>query len=174
MARTPEYFQRLIDVLPEFERMPAGQWIDRETFQQVLGVSKPTTCRIIKALGWTGRRMGGAWVCEPDIVVKGIRHLRDTGEILYEEARRERVESNLQQLADVARARGVEIARGAKALEILSTVPGRLPDGLEFQHCRLVVDFANPLDLLEKLFAFVSACKNEPEGMLDYIEKQSK
>jgi hypothetical protein len=171
MARSPEYLQRLIESLPEFEGLQQD-WIDRKTVQEIVGVSKTVAWRILRRLGSVGP--GGALMCSKLQIINGIRQLQVTGDWAFESGRRARVESNLEQLAGAARARGVVIARGAKSVELLSTTPDRLPDGICFRPYLLVVNFSSAVDLFQKLFALVSACKNEPDEMIEYIDGLAK
>lgn len=174
MPDTPQYFQQLISSIHEFEGLKQD-WIDRDTIEQLAGVSRSTARRILARCGAAVERGPGGlrWVKKPAFMLM-LQNLKESGEWYFEEARRERVDSNLTQLADAARARAVEIARDQDAVRILSSTLEDFPgEGIRFEAGRLVVEFSGPVDLLRKLFSFVSACKNDFLAACELIEKQA-
>ena len=171
MPARPAYFHRLADAITVLERLSCA-WIDRQTLQDILGVSKTVAWRVLRQCG-ASQGPGNTLICERQQLVAALESLR-TGEPCGRELRRrQRLEDRLTQLLTAARSQHIRVVPDSRALELVSTRFAQLPPGVELSPARLTIDFFGTEDFLEKLGAVVFALQNDFETISDLIRHEA-
>jgi hypothetical protein len=171
MPARPAYFHRLADAITVLERLSCA-WIDRQTLQDILGVSKTVAWRVLRQCG-ASQGPGNTLICERQQLVAALESLR-TGEPCGRELRRrQRLEDRLTQLLTAARSQHIRVVPDSRALELVSTRFAHLPPGVELSPARLSIDFFGTEDFLEKLGAVVFALQNDFETISDLIRHEA-
>ena len=171
MPARPAYFHRLADAITVLERLSCA-WIDRQTLQDILGVSKTVAWRVLRQCG-ASQGPGNTLICERQQLVAALESLR-TGEPCGRELRRrQRLEDRLTQLLTAARSQHIRVVPDSSALELVSTRFAHLPPGVELSPARLSIDFFGTEDFLEKLGAVVFALQNDFETISDLIRHEA-
>jgi hypothetical protein len=171
MPARPAYFHRLADAITVLERLSCA-WIDRQTLQDILGVSKTVAWRVLRQCG-ASQGPGNTLICERQQLVAALESLR-TGEPCGRELRRrQRLEDRLTQLLTAARSQHIRVVPDSRTLELVSTRFAHLPPGVELSPARLSIDFFGTEDFLEKLGAVVFALQNDFETISDLIRHEA-
>jgi len=171
MPARPAYFHRLADAIAVLERL-ASPWIDRQTLQEILGVSKTVAWRILRQCG-ASQGPGNTLICERQELVTALESLRTGQPCGRELRRRQRLEDRLTQLLTAARSQHVRVVPDSRALELLSTRFAQLPPGIELSPARLTIEFFGTEDFLEKFGAVVFALQNDFEAISRFIETEA-
>jgi hypothetical protein len=172
MPARPAYFHRLADAIAVLEKLPSA-WIDRQTLQQILGVSKTVAWRILRRCG-VSERPGNTLICERRQLLAALESLRTGQECAGELQRRQRLEERLTQLVTAARSQHIRVVPNSRALELLSTRFAQLPPGVELSPARLTIEFYGTEDFLEKFGAVVFALQNDFEAISQFIETEAR
>jgi len=168
MPARPAYFHRLGDAIKILEKLPVA-WIDRQTLQQVLGVSKTVAWRVLRRCGATPGP-GNTLTCPRPALVRALQELHEDPDCRRELGRRERLEDRLTQLVAAARSQQIRVVPDTRALELVSTRFAELPAGVSLSPYRLTIDFFGTEDFLEKFGAVVFALQNDYEAISEFIE----
>jgi hypothetical protein len=171
MPARPAYFHRLADAIAVLERLPSP-WIDRQTLQEVLGVSKTVAWRILRQCG-ASQGPGNTLICERHELVAALESLRTGQPCGRELRRRQRLEDRLTQLLTAARSLHIRAVPDSRALELVSTLFARLPPGIELSPARLIIEFFGTEDFLEKFGAVVFGLQNDFEAISKFIETEA-
>ena len=170
MPARPAYFHRLADAITVLERLSSA-WIDRQTLQEVLGVSKTVAWRILRQCG-ASPGPGNTLICERHQLVEALENLRTGKQCGRELRRRQRLEDRLTQLLTAARSQHVRVVPNSRALELVSTRFAHLPPGVELSPARLTIEFFGTEDFLEKFGAMVFALQNDFEAISRFFETE--
>ena len=163
----PAYFHRLAEAIRVLEKLPST-WIDRQTLQETLGVSKTVAWRLLRRCG-ASPGPGNTLICDRLELIAKLEKLH-TGKVCGRELqRRERLEDRLTQLVVAARAQQIRIVAAGRAVELLSTRFEKLPHGVEFSPVRLTIDFLGTQDFLEKVGAIIFALQNDFDAISQFI-----
>ena len=73
MPARPAYFHRLADAIAVLEKLPSA-WIDRQTLQEILGVSKTVAWRILRQCG-ASQGPGNTLICARQELVAALDQL---------------------------------------------------------------------------------------------------
>lgn len=168
MPAQPAYFHKLEEAIEAFRSLP-GDWIDRRTLQETLGVSKTVAWRIFRQCG-AAEGPGSSLVCKRDELIRSLERIRQTGECGREVARRDRVERHLESLASAARSRHIRVASDERALALVGSRFASLPLGVELTPRRLGIDFSGMDDFLKKVGAVVYALQNDYDAVSRFVE----
>jgi hypothetical protein len=168
MPTTPLYVHRLAEGIAALSALPED-WIDRQTFQEALSVSKWTAWRILKRCG----APGGSLVCRREDLIRQLQALEQDGRFAPEIARHQRVEQYLDEMARYVGRKHKEIARNQPALDLLGSRFSSLPAGVDLQRAELRIQFSSTQDFLEKFGAVVFALHNDYEQISEFIEAGS-
>jgi len=168
MPARPAYFHRLGDAIEVLDKL-SSPWIDRQTLQDVLGVSKTVAWRILRH-GGASHGPGNTLACPRQELMLALENLRTGQACGLELRRRQRLEDRLTQLVAAARAQHVRVVPDSRALELVSTRFGKLPAGVTLSPARLTIDFFGTEDFLEKFGAVVFALQNDFDAFSELIE----
>jgi hypothetical protein len=166
MPAAPLYAQRLPDAIATLSAR-TDDWIDRRTFEQILGMSKWTAWRIFKRCG----DVDGPGTSLVTRRVDLVRHLQALceGQLAPELARRTRLEKNLDEILQFASRKRTYFARHEAARDILSSRFSRLPPGVDLEPREVRIQFEDPQEFLEKFGAVVFALQNDYEQIAEFI-----
>ena len=168
MPARPAYFHRLGDAVKVLEGL-SSPWIDPQTLQEILGISKTVALRILCQFG-ASQGPGNTLSCERMELMAALESLRAAQLCGREVRRRQRLEDRLTQLLTAARSQHIRVVPDSRALELLSTRFARLPPGIELSPARLTIEFFGTEDFLEKFGAVVFALQNDFEAISRFIE----
>ena len=168
MPAVPFYAHHLGEAIEALTGTNA-EWIDRRQLEEILGTSKWTAWRLLKACA-AEAGPGGALSIRRTELIERLEELRRDGRLVREIDRRTRLENHLDGIIRFARARHKEIARDQHALKIVSTRFASLPPGVTLTSRSLLIDFADMEDFLGKFGAVVYALHNDCERISDFIE----
>ena len=171
MPARPDYFHRLADAIAVLEKLPSA-WIDRQTLQEILGVSKTVAWRILRQCG-ASQGPGNTLICARQELVAALANLHASQSCGRELRRRQRLEDRLTQLLTAARSQHIRVVPDSRALELVSTRFARLPPGIELSPARLTIEFFGTEDFLEKFGAVVFALQNDFEAISRFIETEA-
>jgi hypothetical protein len=149
-----------------------SDWIDRQTLQETLGLSKTSAWRLLRRCG-AAPGPGHALACRREDLVAALDHITQDPAFQQETRRRARLENSLLELAHLAHARLTPVASGPRGAELASARLASLPAGVSLSPVRLTIDFTGLPDLLEKLAALAFACQNDYEAIRKFVEEQS-
>jgi len=172
MPARPAYFHRLGDAIAVLEQLPSP-WIDRQTLQETLGVSKTVAWRILRRCG-ASQGPGNALVCPRQDLVLALESLRSDQACGRELHRRQRLEDRLTQLVAAARSQHIRVVPDSRALDLVSTRFTKLPAGVALSPARLTIDFFGTEDFLEKFGAMVFALQNDFAAISEFIEGEAR
>jgi len=162
------YFHRLTEAI-EALRGNDSEWIDRRGVEEALGVSKPVAWRILRKCG--GRPgPGHALVCRREEFIEALQQILITGECDREIQRRNRVETLLGQLGQLAQSRRSKIVQGAEGKELVNTRFKRLPAGIDLTPQRMTIEFSGMQEFLKKFGAVVFALQNDFEAVASFLD----
>ncbi len=168
MPAKPAYLHRLADAIAALESS-THQWVDRKSLEELLGVSTTVAWRILRRSG-AEEGPGGALVLPRPAMIEALRRLAETGGFAQEIRRRNRLDEYLASMARYASARHRKIVPAGRALELVSSRFGKLPQGVELTSRRLTIEFSSVEDFLEKLASIVFAVHNDYEAISEFIE----
>jgi hypothetical protein len=171
MPARPAYFHRLADAIAVLEKLPSA-WIDRQTLQETLGVSKTVAWRILRQCG-ASQGPGNTLICERQELVAALANLRGGQPCGRELRRRQRLEDRLTQLLTAARSQHIRVVPDSRALQLVSTRFAHLPPGVELSPARLTIEFYGTEDFLEKFGAVMFALQNDFEAISRLIETEA-
>ena len=171
MPASPLYAPRLEEAIRALEAMP-GDWIDRRTFEETLGVSKWTAWRILKRCG-AQEGPGGSLVCRRTELAARLKNLSEEPRLAAETARYNRVARYLEGMARYASRRHKQIARNEAAAGLLDSRFSNLPAGVDLERGELRIRFQGTEDFLQKFGAVVYALNNDFEQISEFIESNS-
>jgi hypothetical protein len=145
MPRTTEWFHRLPAILESLERVDSP-FVDRAALQVLFETSARQATRILHRLG--ASRSGGALMLEREKLLAHLKLLEQDETIRFEQDRRVRLSTQLEQAQKEIRARRIRIAAppAEQSLRI-----GELPRDIHLAAGNLQIRFTNSVDLLEKL-----------------------
>jgi hypothetical protein len=168
MPAMPAYFHRVGDAIAALQQ-DSSDWVDRKAVEEALGVSKTVAWRIMRQCGAVDGP-GNTLVCRRDGLIEALQKLQTTGKFERETRRRERVSAYLEHLAQFGRTRRTTVAERGRALELISSRFGKLPDGVTLTPRKLSVEFSTPEQFLEKVGAVIYALQNDFEAVREFIE----
>ena len=172
MPAVPLYVHRLSAGIAALEAQ-AGDWIDRRSLEEALGVSKWTAWRIMKQCG-AQQGPGNTLVCRRAELAAQLGHLQQDGRFAPEIARRQRVEQYLDGILRQSSRQHKEVARDRAAAQLLSTRFEDLPADVELTSEELRIRFRGTADFLQKFGAVVYALQNDFEEVEEFIESRSR
>jgi hypothetical protein len=155
MPAQPTWFHRLDSILAELADCPA--LLDRRTVERLFGLGARQAQRLMASLD--GRRIGTSDVVDRDALTARLLATQSTDRFQWERRRRERVEAKIEAARKALASRRVTIPRPPAAEGLFD-----LPAGVSLAPGRLTIEFENPVQLIEHLFAVSQAIANDVEA----------
>ena len=174
VPRKPQHWLHLHDALAGIEGLDRD-WVDRALLQETLGCSHTEAWRILKRLG-AEPGPGGALVLLKSVFLERLRAYMEDPRVVFEQRRRERLETALDALSPHTRARLVKVIdeeRSAESVRLLSTRFDQLPAGVTLTPRSLHIEFGGREEFLQRLGAVLFALENDTDRILGFIEQGS-
>jgi len=130
--------------------------VDRSCIEQLFHVARRRAIQLMHEFG--GYQAGRTFLIDRLALIRQLRLAVEGGEFFHESRRRHKVGATLQALASAAKASRVVVPVSSS---IYDTTLASLPLGVSLDAGRLTVEFANPEELVGKLFALAQALVNE-------------
>lgn len=156
MPDQPSWLHQLPSILAALEHPSAPALLDRPAIERLFGLRRRQAIRLLAACG--GYRVGSSFVAGRKEVAAFVRRYRTSGAAAFAAQRKERILDQINEARRHAAGRRVEIPVGS---EVFSLAFAHLPPGIELRPGRLTISFDEPLELLQKLFAFSQALSND-------------
>ena len=168
MPAKPSYSGRLKDAAASLRRIDSA-WIDRRQLEELLGVSKTVAWRVLKKCGLQPGP-GGALVCPREQLIVWLEELEKDGDVHEREIERlGRLETLLDGVRPAVMANMTNVARDAKALEILSASFAKLPPNVRLLKKSLHIEFTGPEEFLQAVGSLVYALHNDYESIQAFL-----
>lgn len=160
MPDKPVWYARLDRVIEQLETLPSP-WVDRASLEFVLGVGRRRAQQILKPL--VRRTIGKNGLADRDEVIRHLRSLAAGEAVYFEQQRRLRLHSFLDQLHREAREHPRVLVEAPTA--VVNQEFDALPPGVHLSPGRIVLEgFSTPEEAKRKLLALIMAMGNDPEG----------
>ncbi len=168
MPARPSYSHRLADAIEQFRKLP-GEWIDRRTVEEILGVSKTVAWRILRRCG-AAEGPGNTLVCGREQLVQALANWQSSPAFEQETRRRDRLADYLERMAEIRLTRRTKVAEREEALDLVNARFDRLPAGVSLTRQRLLVEFESPEEFLQRIGAVIYALQNDYDAIRAFIE----
>ncbi len=156
MPDQPSWYQRIPEILDALEATSLPV-LDRYSVEKLFGVGRRQAVRIMAGLG--GYQAGRTSLIECDELMRRLRLLAQGAGVERSVRRRQRIWQILRREAPRLRARGVTI----RPPQISSRLTN-LPAGVDLRPGRLVINYTEPIELLERLYALAQALTMDYEN----------
>ena len=154
MPIKPAWYGKIDDVVTKLRSLPV-EWVDRATVESLLGVGRRRAQQIL--LPCISYRVGVSGLADREALIVRLQSMADEG--FYETNRRRKVARLVDSLRKdrIARPRVMVEA----PISVLNQRFANLPDGVIVGPGRIVVNFENGRQALEKLLALAMAIGND-------------
>ena len=152
MPDQPTWIESVPEILETLEAPGAPPFLDRPTIEVFFGVRRRQAIHLLRRFG--GYKVGKAFLVPREAVIGFLRDPQRWRAAADEKGRFERVASALGQARSELQQRRIPIPA---AIESLQMEFAGLPAGIRLEPGQLVIQFAQPVELLEKLFALSQA-----------------
>ena len=158
MPDQPSWIEHVPKILETLESAAAPPFLDRPAVEMLFGVRRRQAIQLLRRFG--GYQVGKTFLVPREAVVAFLRDPRRRTAADLERGRFERVETALGQARRELHQRRIPIAVQPETLNL--DISG-LPDGIHLAPGQLTIRFAQPVELLQKLFALSQALANDFE-----------
>ena len=158
MPDQPSWIQHVPRILESLESAGAPPFLDRPAIETLFGLRRRQAINLLRRLG--GYQVGKTFLVPREAVIGFLRHPRRHTAAEIEKARFERVANALAGARQELDRRRIPIPNQPETSRL--EISG-LPDGIRLETSRLTVCFAEPIELLQKLFALSQALANDFE-----------
>jgi hypothetical protein len=145
MPAQPQWLTRIPEILAELESLHTPV-VDRAIIERTFQVRRRRAAQLLSSFG--GYQTGRAYLIERAQLIEQLRAIAQSGAFLFQVRRRERLAEALEATRRYRRAAAVVIPTPPAA----SAEAELLPAGVTLSPGVLQIEFAQPLELLEKLF----------------------
>jgi hypothetical protein len=159
MPDQPSWIGFVPQILRDLEAPGGPPFLDRSAVEALFGVRRRQAIELLRRFG--GYQIGKTFLVPREAVVRFLRDPERWPAVAGEKARFERVLSALGQARAELHQRRIPIPAQTEALRL--ELSG-LPPGIRLEAGQLTVQFAAPLELLEKLFALSQILTNDYEA----------
>jgi hypothetical protein len=154
----PAWYSKLTHIIEELRSSPRP-FIDRATVELLLGVGRRRAQQIMAP--YTTERIGTNGLVDRDALIVHLRQLAEGDDGLYEAQRRRK----LAEVLDTCRKDYLEQPRLLieAPVQVMNQEFDDLPPGVHIETGRIIVEFDQPQQALEKLLALAMAISNDFE-----------
>ena len=156
MPAKPTWYRRLPSILASLREHPRP-YVDRATIEFLLGVSRRRAQQIMAPC--ITDRVGSNGLADRDALIARLQRIAEGDEAFHEIQRRRKLAGLIDQLRR-ERVASPQLLVEAP-VEVINRELQDLPEGLRLEPGRIVVEFGNPHEGLEKLLALAMAISND-------------
>ena len=157
MPAQPSWYLRLPDILNELRTPGAPPFLDRPAIERLFRVSRRQAIRLLGAAD--GYQVGKTFLVERESLTAYLERIETSGVSGQARARKERVISALNEIANHAAAQRVQIRTDLRALR---RDAADLPGGIELVGPgKLQISYTGAEDLLARIVDLASAATND-------------
>jgi hypothetical protein len=161
MPDQPSWIEAVPAILEALEQLAAPPFLDRTAVEALFGLRRRQAIHLLGRMG--GYQVGKALVAPREAVIRFLRDPRRTAAAAHERGRFERVRGALGKSREDLGQRRISIPAPPPQQSAGTGLAG-LPDGVRLEARRLTVEFANPVELIQKLFALSHALTTDYEA----------
>jgi hypothetical protein len=155
----PIWFSHLNEVIAELRSLPRP-YLDRAAVQELLGVGRRRAQQIMAPC--VSVRVGSSAVVDRDALITHLQRISSGEEAYYEAQRQRRFAATLERMhRELVEGRRVLVAA---PVAIVNTELDGLPAGVQLDRGHISIDFDEPREALEKLYALAMAIGNDMGG----------
>lgn len=158
MPAKPTWFAHLETIIHELQALPRP-FIDRTTIELLLGVGRRRAQQIMAPC--VSERLGANGLVDRDLLIRHLRRLAAGDEVQYERVRRRKVAELLDNLRKDRLERPQVLVEAP--VHVVNQEIDCLPPGVHMTAGRIIVEFDDPRQALEKLLALAMAIGNDYE-----------
>lgn len=160
MPDKPTWYTRIDAAIGQLEALPSC-WVDRASLEFALRVGRRRAQQILRPL--VRRTIGRSGLADRDEVIRHLRRLADGDTVHFEQQRRQRLHSILDQLHHQAKEQPRVLVEAPTS--VVSQDLESLPAGVHLSPGRIVLEgFSTPEEAKQKLLALIMAMANDPDG----------
>jgi hypothetical protein len=156
MPAKPAWLGKIPDVIRDLQAIPRS-FVDRATVEFLLGVGRRRAQQIMAPC--VTDRVGANGLADRDLLVARLHQLANGEDGYYERRRRNRLSEILSGLREARLKRPPLLVEAPVA--VLAQEFESLPAGVQLSPGRIVLDFDDPREALEKLLALAMAISND-------------
>ena len=156
MPDQPSWIEYVPEILETLEAPGTPPFLDRPTVEVLFGVRRRQAIHLLRHFG--GYQVGKTFLAPREAVIRFLRDPLRWRAATDEKGRFERVASALGEARTELRQRRIPIPAQTETLQMEFA---GLPPGIRLETGQLVIQFAGPVELLEKLFALSQAFAND-------------
>jgi hypothetical protein len=169
MPAKPIYSHK-IPALREALEEYGGEWVDRRTLEELAGISKTVAWRLLRRLDAV-EGPGNTLVISRAKALERLSRLETESESAgWEIRRRARLEQYLEGMRGFVAAQRTTVASRTKALDLVNTRFGKLPENVTLTRRSLRLDFEDTEGFLRAFGAVVFALNNDYEAVREFID----
>ena len=163
MPAQPGWYTHLDGIIVELELLPRP-FVDRATVEVLLGVGRRRAQQIMAPC--ITERVGANGLADRELLIGHLRRLARSDAVYYARSRRRKVAEVLEGLRRDRLERPQVLVEAP--VRVVNQEMAQLPGGVEVQAGRIVIEFAEPREALEKLLALAMAIGND-YGMFERL-----
>ena len=156
MPAKPSWYSKAPYIIQELRKRPAP-YVDSGTIQLLLGISRRRAQQILEPC--VVDRVGTSGLADRNTLIAHLERLVEGDDGVYEIQRRRKVAEVIDHLRQERLANPHLLVAAPTA--VLNQEFGNLPIGVELAPGRIVVEFGNPQEGLEKLLALAMAISRD-------------
>lgn len=156
MPAKPIWYSQIPEIIQTLEALPRP-FIDRATVESLLGVGRRRAQQILEPC--ITMRVGANGLADRNVLITHLRRLAHSDTRHYEQRRRQRVATKLAELEKERREQPRLLVEAPT--EVLNQELENLPPGVRLEPGRIIVEFADPQQALERLLALAMAISND-------------
>jgi len=166
MPREASWLERVPAIIEQLEAASLPV-LDRAAVEQLFGLGRRQAIRLMGSCG--GYVSGRTGLVDRTRMLEFLRQMEADGAVEFAVVRKARIMEVLRQARRESQSRGIRIPVEP---QIFEQQLESLPAGVSLEPGKLTVDFREPVELLEKLFALTQAMANDFHKLEDYARRE--
>jgi hypothetical protein len=158
MPAKPAWYSDLDAIIRELQALPRP-FVDRATIESLLGVGRRRAQQIMGPC--ITHHVGANGLADRDLLITHLRGLARSDDVSYEQIRRRKVAGLLDGLRKDRLERPQLLVEAP--MRVVNQEMDALPRGVRIESGRIIVEFEEPRQALEKLLALAMAIGNDYE-----------
>jgi len=157
MPKLPGWYLSVPAILRQLRNPAAPPFLDRPAIEQLFSIRRRQAIRVLSAAG--GYQVGKTFVVERQAFIHFLEGLEHSGAAPEARARKRRVASALNEVANHAAAQRVQVPTAA---DVFQRQPANLPSSIELvAPGKLQISYRGAEDLLAKIVELAAAATND-------------